>query len=50
MVVAGEVEQAVDDQVRGVIGKRYVLVARLAGAGLVSQREVAKHFRRPIRG
>ena len=46
VVMTGEVEQAVDDQVRGVMLDRNALARRLAGAGLMRQCDVAEQFGR----
>src|SRR5690606_20185223 len=48
VVVACEVEQAVDNQVDRVVGQRNALLRGLAGAGLVRQRDVAEQLGRAV--
>ena len=47
MVVARQVEQAVDDKMGNVVFERNALFPRFARAGLVSQHDVPQQHRRP---
>ena len=49
MIVPGEVEQAVDDQMGGMVFEADALLRRLARACFMGKRYVAEHFGRAVR-
>jgi len=50
VIVAGKMEQSMNDQMGRMVFERHALVRRLARAGLVRERDVAKHDRGAIGG